>query len=139
MIVSNPDVPDQSAPAMTNASSHREPLCIDAAHPSLAGHFPGRPVVPGVMLLDRVLEVAQRAFELSTDALRLPQVKFLQPLLPQQTAEIVLDKIELESESIDTGGTRIRFRVERDGALLASGELIVPATNVAASITTDAA
>ena len=114
---------------MTNAGSHREPLCIDAAHPALAGHFPGRPVVPGVVLLDRVLDAAQRLFGLRTEALRLPQVKFLQPLLPQQTAEIVLDRIGLEQivpgqAATGASTTRIRFRIERDGVLLASGELI---------------
>ena len=104
--------------------SYREPFCIGAAHPALAGHFPGRPVVPGVILLDRVLDAAQRHFGLRVDALRLPQVKFLQPLLPQQTAEIVLDKILLEPALADAGNTRIRFRIERDRVLLASGELI---------------
>ena len=119
---------------MTNAGIHREPLCIDAAHPSLTGHFPGRPVVPGVVLLDRVLDATQRLPGLRTDVLRLPQVKFLQPLLPQQTAEIVL-----EQTASDASNTRIRFRIEREGSLLVSGELIAPATNVVAPITTDAA
>jgi len=104
---------------MTNAGSHREPLCIDAAHPSFAGHFPGRPVVPGVVLLDGVLEAAQRLFGLSLETLRMPQVKFLQPLLPRQTAEVAF-----EQTAVDAGHARIRFRIERDGALLVSGELI---------------
>ena len=30
-------------------------------HPSLPGHFPGRPLVPGVVLLDRVLEAIEAA------------------------------------------------------------------------------
>jgi 3-hydroxymyristoyl/3-hydroxydecanoyl-(acyl carrier protein) dehydratase len=124
MIVSNPDAADQSTPAMTNAGSHRESLCVDPMHPSLAGHFPGHPVVPGVVLLDGVIECAQRVFGLDSGALRLPQVKFLQPLLPQQTAEIVLDPVAPDPATTEAAGMRIRFRIERDGAVLASGELI---------------
>ena len=120
---------------MTPFEPHREPIRIDAAHPALAGHFPGNPVVPGVVLLDRVLDAAQRHLGLRVDTLRLPQVKFLQPLLPDQSAEIVLDmtgpdKIEFEKIGLEQANLssapdqRIRFRIERDGALLASGELV---------------
>ena len=28
-------------------------------HPSLPGHFPGRPIVPGVVMLERVLEAIE--------------------------------------------------------------------------------
>lgn len=82
-------------------------------HPSLPGHFPGRPIVPGVVLLERVLE----AIELThppLGALRMPQVKFMQPLLPGELAEVAL-----EGEA-----PRWRFRVQRAATLLASGEVI---------------
>jgi predicted LPLAT superfamily acyltransferase len=52
---------------------------IAADHPALDGHFPGNPVVPGVIVLEQV----QRALEERIGALRLtglPQVKFLSPL-----------------------------------------------------------
>jgi 3-hydroxymyristoyl/3-hydroxydecanoyl-(acyl carrier protein) dehydratase len=40
---------------MTIASQEwSEVLSIDAAHPSLPGHFPEQPVVAGVILLDRL-------------------------------------------------------------------------------------
>lgn len=83
-------------------------------HPSLAGHFPGNPVVPGVLLLERVLDAVEAAGA-RPGALRLPQVKFLQPLLPGQRAEVSLDS---------PAPGRWRFRVTRDTALLASGEIV---------------
>ncbi|KAF1692110.1 hypothetical protein [Pseudoxanthomonas koreensis] len=55
----------------------------------LDGHFPGRPLVPGVVVLERVL-AAVEAGHGPLGPLRLPQVKFLRPLLPGEEAEVVL-------------------------------------------------
>lgn len=97
----------------------QQPLRIAADHPSLAGHFPDNPVVPGVLLLENVLRAAERWLGRDSLGLRWPQVKFLQPLLPEQDAVIELQR--------SGAGERIRFRISRDGALLASGELeLVP-------------
>lgn len=88
---------------------------VPADHPSLPGHFPGQPVVPGVLILD---EVAARACEALGGGLRparVPQVKFVAPLLPEQEASIELD--------LDAAARRARFRVTRDGRLLVAGEL----------------
>lgn len=79
-------------------------------HPSLSGHFPGRPLVPGVVLLDRVLDAIEAAYG-PLGALTLPQVKFMQPLLPGETA-----RIELDGDA-----PHWRFRVLRGQDLLASG------------------
>lgn len=58
-------------------------------HPALAGHFPGNPVVPGVMLLQHVLNLlAQR--EPGCTAVRIDGVKFLAPLRPQELCTITL-------------------------------------------------
>lgn len=85
---------------------------IRADHPSLPGHFPGNPVVPGVVLLDQVaLALQQQGLRLAG----LSQVKFASPLLPEQDARLELD---LASE-------RLRFRVWRDDALIASGEAAI--------------
>lgn len=86
---------------------------VDPTHPCLPGHFPGRPVVPGVVILDRVLDAIETAHG-PLDALRLPQVKFVLPLLPGEVAEIVLNG----------AAPRWRFRVLRGDALLASGEVL---------------
>jgi 3-hydroxyacyl-[acyl-carrier-protein] dehydratase len=89
------------------------PLRIGADHPSLPGHFPGRPVVPGVVVLDEVAACAAR--ELGGAPARIPQVKFLAPLLPGEDATIEL--------ATDAATRRARFRVLRGDTLLASGEL----------------
>lgn len=91
-------------------------------HPSLPGHFPGRPVVPGVVLLDRVFAAIEAAHG-PLAAAQLPQVKFLQPLLPGEPA-----RVELDSSAAQAGSRRWRFRVLReDGVLLASGEAVTQA------------
>src|SRR3546814_1133754 len=60
-------------------------------HPALPGHFPGRPIVPGVVILDRVLDAIEAAHG-PLGALRLPQVKFLRPLLPRPAAWVEIDR-----------------------------------------------
>lgn len=88
-------------------------------HPCLPGHFPGRPLVPGVVLLEQVL-AAIEAGHGPLGALRLPQVKFLQPLLPGEPA-----RVELQPLSIPGTAPRWRFQVLRDDTVLASGEVVV--------------
>ena len=36
-------------------------VTIGAEHPALAGHFPGAPILPGVLLLDEMLREIGRA------------------------------------------------------------------------------
>lgn len=93
-------------------------FAIPADHPCLPGHFPGQPIVPGVVVLDRVL-AAIEAQHGALGALRMPQVKFLQPLLPEQTAQIELQPMP---DALDAP-PRWRFRVLRDDTLIASGEV----------------
>lgn len=107
---------------------------IPADHPSLPGHFPGRSLVPGVVLLERVIEAVEsdcRALEVvpPQGSWRLPQVKFLQPLLPGETARIELERSGAGNPG--PGDLRWRFRVLRDTTVLASGEVAraAPVTN----------
>jgi 3-hydroxyacyl-[acyl-carrier-protein] dehydratase len=65
------------------AGPSRFMFTVPADHPSLPGHFPGAPVVPGVVVLAEVM--AQVPWPAGT-ARRLLWVKFLRPLLPEQVA-----------------------------------------------------
>ena len=91
---------------------------IDPSHPSLPGHFPGASVVPGVLVLERVVAAIEAAHG-PLGAIRLPQVKFVQPLLPGERAEV-----ELADVAIEGGAPRWRFRVLRGDTLVASGEIV---------------
>ena len=57
---------------------------MPADHPSLPGHFPGNPIVPGVLLLDAIMASLERATGCRT--VRLQQVKFLSVLRPGEPA-----------------------------------------------------
>lgn len=93
---------------------HSTSFVIPADHPSLPGHFPGRPLVPGVVLLDRVLDAIEAHGGMALGVLRLPQVKFLQPLLAGEVARVELDG----------AAPGWRFRVLRGDTVLASGEVV---------------
>jgi 3-hydroxyacyl-[acyl-carrier-protein] dehydratase len=89
-------------------------FAVPPDHPSLPGHFPGRPIVPGVVLLDHVI-AAIEAEHGPLGELRLPQVKFMQPLLPGEEATVELARVP--------EAARWRFRVLRGETVLASGEV----------------
>src|SRR5262249_32208854 len=62
---------------------------IHANHPSLPGHFPGAPLVPGVVILDEVIATLIEWRQKSQlTGVRL--VKFLAPLQPEQAFTISL-------------------------------------------------
>jgi 3-hydroxymyristoyl/3-hydroxydecanoyl-(acyl carrier protein) dehydratase len=62
-------------------------LVIPADHPALPGHFPGRPLVPGVLLLGHVLAALERAAG-PVLLTAIPQAKFLGPLAPGEPCMI---------------------------------------------------
>lgn len=90
---------------------HQTRFTIAADHPSLPGHFPGAPVVPGVVVLDSVLEAFALWKQRGVRVTGLRQVKFHAPLLPNESADAVL---ELE-------GDVLSFRVSRGEQPVAQG------------------
>jgi 3-hydroxymyristoyl/3-hydroxydecanoyl-(acyl carrier protein) dehydratase len=62
---------------------------VPAEHPALAGHFPGRPIVPGVILLDEALSAIAAEGGLAAP-FRLARVKFLAPVLPEEPVAVLV-------------------------------------------------
>jgi 3-hydroxyacyl-[acyl-carrier-protein] dehydratase len=86
-------------------------LRIEADHPSLPGHFPGHPLVPGVLLLDRTIAAAEQWLERPLTITHLQHAKFVRPLLPEQDAFISLTLI----------GSELRFEISKDDDRIAQG------------------
>jgi 3-hydroxyacyl-[acyl-carrier-protein] dehydratase len=82
-------------------------MIISPDHPALAGHFPGEPIVPGVVLLDEILGAAKNAVAGSPAGINIPWVKFHAPLRPGEEFVIRIEKQ--------------KFTVRRGETLIASG------------------
>lgn len=65
---------------------------IPGTHPVLSGHFPGNPVVPAVMILDRVRN-AYATWRAHASMIRISKVKFVSVLRPDERFSIELRKV----------------------------------------------
>ena len=92
---------------------HSATLRIPANHPALTGHFPGNPIVPGVVILDAVICAAEAWLGDGFHVHGLSHAKFLDPLLPDEAA-----RIELALR-----GPLLEFAVYRGAATIAKGTL----------------
>lgn len=85
---------------------------IPADHPSFAGHFPGMPIVPGVVLLDEALHAIAHELRCGLLSCRINSVKFLSPVLPGTNLRVHYD--------VSTNGN-IRFDIKDDQRVAATG------------------
>lgn len=88
---------------------------IPADHPALAGHFPGRPIVPAVMIMDEVLAAARQQPGWRIAGVR--QAKFTAVLLPGEDCIV----------TFSPGGGGLRFSCSAAGKIVATGLLERPA------------
>ena len=80
------------------------------------GHFPGRPILPGVALLAIVLETLARDAGRPAALRAIPFARLRRPVVPE-------DVLAVGGRDGERG--RVRFDVRCDGALVANGELIL--------------
>ncbi|WP_154048482.1 beta-hydroxyacyl-ACP dehydratase [Thiomonas intermedia] len=87
-----------------------------ADHPAFPGHFPGRPIVPGVLLLDAVLQRLCLVRGLDEGHCRIVNTKFISPVEPGQSLQL--------SHSTDaTGQWHFRLHTVDGARLVASGQV----------------
>ncbi|MBU1689815.1 MAG: hypothetical protein KJ958_12055 [Gammaproteobacteria bacterium] len=89
-------------------------------HPAFAGHFPGTPILPGVVLLDVALQIIAETSGIALDLCEISSVKFLSPASPGD--ELLIQHV------VSATGT-IRFDILAGARKIASGT-IVPGASV---------
>lgn len=102
---------------------------IEAGHPALPGHFPGRPIVPGVVLLDHAVLRIAAALGCAPQPARLASVKFLATVVPNEPVTVRYASVGREQADDQAGGRAdhtVRFELEGPGRTVASGMLTLP-------------
>ena len=100
-------------------------LFIAPDHPAFAGHFPGTPIVPGVVLLDAVIHAllppgrprASGDGADTTPVCHISAAKFLSPVGPGETLTLVLTPGASDST---------RFDIASGHRKVATGTLVLP-------------
>ena len=92
-------------------NEHTLPLTIPADHPAYAGHFPGRPILPGVVLLDAAMHALTTRHGMAgkTNKVQFKSAKFLSPVRPGESltlqyAESPSGCLRFEIRCIDSRG-----------------------------------
>jgi predicted hotdog family 3-hydroxylacyl-ACP dehydratase len=88
-------------------------IAVPAAGPLFEGHFPGRPILPGIaelVLIARALVPGGDAADVSA----IPFVRF---------RELVLPADRLEVDAVPRGDDGVRFEARRSGELVANGAM----------------
>jgi 3-hydroxymyristoyl/3-hydroxydecanoyl-(acyl carrier protein) dehydratase len=89
-------------------------LLVPCDHPAFEGHFPGRPIVPGVVLLAEALAALQAATDSAASDWRVQSAKFTRPVGPGARLSLSLQE--------ERPG-RVRFEIRAGDHAVASGTL----------------
>ena len=95
-----------------NSTTH---WTVPLDHPAFAGHFPGTPVLPGVVLLDLALQIIADSSGIALDLCEISSVKFLSPARPGD--ELVIE------HSVSASGT-VNFDIVAGTRKIASGSIV---------------
>ena len=92
-------------------------LLVPPQHPAFSGHFPDAPLLPGVVLLDEMLQAVkiEGSEAWHSAGWTIATAKFLHPVRPGET-------LVLEHEPLTNGA--IRFTIRSAGRPVATGTLV---------------
>ena len=82
-------------------------FCFPADDPTFAGHFPTRPVLPGVFQLEMARLAAETVLQCPLALREITKAKFLRPIIPAETVRVELKL----AEKADTIQLRALFSV----------------------------
>lgn len=102
---------------------------IESGHPALPGHFPGQPIVPGVVLLDHAVLRIAAALGCAAQPARLASVKFLATVVPNEPVTVRYASVSqdrADDHAGDPAHHTVRFELEGPGRTVASGTLTLP-------------
>jgi 3-hydroxymyristoyl/3-hydroxydecanoyl-(acyl carrier protein) dehydratase len=91
-------------------------ILIPPDHPAFAGHFPGTPIVPGVVLLDEALLAIAALGGVSADRCVISSVKFTSVVRPGEAVTLRFEFVRPNS---------IRFELQSGDRPVARGALMV--------------
>ena len=88
---------------------------IPAIHPSLPGHFPGNPVVPGVVILNEIIRIIEEENS-GLAVIGIRSVKFIEPL--RSEVAVTLCANQKNTETMDVV-------CEKDGKVVVKGQFVL--------------
>ena len=93
-------------------------LHLAADHPAYAGHFPGQPILPGVVILAEVLDAVAGETGVAAHRWTIASAKFRHPVVPGTVLTLVHER---------TARGDVRFDVLAGTSVVASGVLAATA------------
>ena len=94
------------------ASSWIAHCIIDENLPCLQGHFPSKPILPAIAQLDMLIGFVSSVKQTACVIEKAPALKFVQPILPQDRVQLVLDVTNHD----------VQFTIKVDGKLCTRGK-----------------
>jgi len=95
-------------------------------HPSLPGHFPGHPIVPGVVLLDLVFGAIRTELGGATTLIAIVSAKFLRAVAPDTRVDV-----HIKFVADETGRWKARFSASHANEPALEGSFLISIERVA--------